>query len=432
LASTDPFAGDIRVHVDGVLEQHYDEAAFLAETRPATVFQAHILLDELARFDARYDSNVAGLIVSGRGAWEFCEKQWDESDIGGMVVVVRVALSNGEFDFIVEKLSGSMAQGSGKQALAAALDWQDAQHLAEFEAKLTNRHEIGLDTVFFTARSRLRIATPAEVEQNLSSESPDRQVSALRAIGEMGHRSLLAHCHNNLRSDDENLRFWAAWSAVLVGDKTAAETLKPFVEAESPQAYRAIYLAPRALEAESCRAWLRELAQSEMTRRLALIGCGIAGDPMYIPTLIHQMKIPEYARVAGEAFSMITGVDLAYEDLDAEWPDGFEAGPSEDPADDNVELDADEDLPWPNAELIQEWWEENGRNLSQGARYLCGEPISEASCRRVLVEGFQRQRISAALELAIMNADEPLFEWRAPGFRQQEWLGLRKPRHRVS
>ena len=32
------------------------------------------------------------------------------------------------------------------------------------------------------------------------------------------------------------------------------------------------------------------------------------------------MTIPDLARVAGEAFSMITGVDIAYEDLEVEWP----------------------------------------------------------------------------------------------------------------
>jgi hypothetical protein len=130
-----------------------------------------------------------------------------------------------------------------------------------------------------------------------------------------------------------------------------------------------------------------------------LIGCGVTGDPVYIPTLISQMAVPEYARVAGDA-------------------------------DENVDLDPDEDLPWPDPELIDRWWHEHAREYQSGVRYLCGRPISDENCRRVLREGYQRQRISAAYELALMNPDEPLFEWRAPGFRQQEWLGLRKPSRR--
>jgi uncharacterized protein (TIGR02270 family) len=232
--------------------------------------------------------------------------------------------------------------------------------------------------------------------------------------------------HEYLQSDDEPCRFWASWSAVLIGDEGAGDYLESFVNFDTEFAYRAIQLAPRILESQNCQDWLRGLAQDETTRRYALIGCGVTGDPVYIPTLISQMAVPEYARVAGEAFSMITGVDLAYEDLDTDQPEGFEAGPTEDPADENVDLDPDEDLPWPNPELIDRWWHEHSREYQNGVRYLCGRPISDENCRRVLREGYQRQRISAAYELALMNPDEPLFEWRAPGFRQQEWLGLRK------
>ena len=42
---------------------------------------------------------------------------------------------------------------------------------------------------------------------------------------------------------------------------------------------------------------------------------------------------------------MITGVDIAYEDLEGAWPEGFVAGPTEDPEDENVAMDPDEDLP---------------------------------------------------------------------------------------
>jgi len=41
----------------------------------------------------------------------------------------------------------------------------------------------------------------------------------------------------------------------------------------------------------------------------------------------------------------------------------------------------------------------------------------------VLGTGFQRQRIAAAYDLALMKPEEPLFEFRAPGLRQQALLG---------
>jgi uncharacterized protein (TIGR02270 family) len=90
-------------------------------------------------------------------------------------------------------------------------------------------------------------------------------------------------------------------------------------------------------------------------QRVALIRAGAIGDPVLIPWLMEYMSIPEIARVAGESFTMITGVDLAYDDLDGEWPEGFEAGPTEEPEDEDVEMDTDEDLPWPEPGLIQKW-----------------------------------------------------------------------------
>jgi uncharacterized protein (TIGR02270 family) len=135
---------------------------------------------------------------------------------------------------------------------------------------------------------------------------------------------------------------------------------------------------------------------------------------------LRQMETSATARIAGEAFSMITGVDLAYKDLEGEWP--FHAGPTEKPEDEDVEMDPDEDLPWPAPELVARWWADNKAKFVAGQRYLCGRPINDEHCREVLRTGYQRQRIAAALELALMRPDRPLFEWRAPAFRQQALL----------
>ena len=165
--------------------------------------------------------------------------------------------------------------------------------------------------------------------------------------------------------------------------------------------------------------WLKTLSSKDKSLRDVVIGAGISGDPAYVPWLIRQMEIPDVARVAGEAFTMITGVDIAYDDLEGEWPEDFEAGPTEDPENDDVAMDQDEDLPWPDPTLIQQWWDANAHAFTTGKRYFVGKPITAEHCQHVLLSGYQRQREAAALELALMNPDAPLFETRAPGFRQK-------------
>ncbi|MBV8554404.1 MAG: hypothetical protein JO116_02485, partial [Planctomycetaceae bacterium] len=44
------------------------------------------------------------------------------------------------------------------------------------------------------------------------------------------------------------------------------------------------------------------------------------------------------------------------------------------------------------------------------------------SLREALTKGYQRQRAAAAIELAILKPGRPLFEVRAPGWRQQQML----------
>ena len=75
---------------------------------------------------------------------------------------------------------------------------------------------------------------------------------------------------------------------------------------------------------------------------------GAIGDPVIMPWIMEQMHNPEMARVAGEAFTSITGVDIAYNDLEGELRENFEAGPNDNPEDENVAMDPDEKmfLPW--------------------------------------------------------------------------------------
>lgn len=97
---------------------------------------------------------------------------------------------------------------------------------------------------------------------------------------------------------------------------------------------------------------------------------------------------------------MITGVDIAYADLEKKKPEAYEPGPTENPGDESVAMDADENLPWPDAELVRNWWESNKDRFQAGRRYLRGRLIAPAGCEEGLLAGYQRQRMAAALELA--------------------------------
>jgi uncharacterized protein (TIGR02270 family) len=120
--------------------------------------------------------------------------------------------------------------------------------------------------------------------------------------------------------------------------------------------------------------------------------------------------------------AFIVKINFAYDDLEGERHKGFEAGPTENPEDEDVAMDPDEDLPWPEPSLILAWWEKNKNNFRVGTRYLVGKPITVEHCLHILKTAYQRQRRAAALELALLQKDEPSFNTSAPGFRQQQLL----------
>jgi uncharacterized protein (TIGR02270 family) len=222
---------------------------------------------------------------------------------------------------------------------------------------------------------------------------------------------------------DPACQFWAAWSAVLLGDKhQALQRLTDFAGAPGPLQTRAFQLAIQAMSVEHSHALLQPLAADPASVRRLIRGAGLAGDPTYVPWLIGFMSNDKRARLAGESFSLITGLDLAGLDLERKPPKNFESGPNDDPNDPNVDMDEDEGLPWPDQKLIQAWWSVNSHRFQAGVRYFMGGPLNRESCLRVLKEGYQRQRIAAALYLSLLTPGAPLFEWRAPAWRQQRLL----------
>jgi uncharacterized protein (TIGR02270 family) len=128
------------------------------------------------------------------------------------------------------------------------------------------------------------------------------------------------------------------------------------------------------------------------------------------------------ARAAGEAFSLITGADLARLGLERTPPDDFESGPNDDPNDPDISMDPDDGLPWPDQALVERWWTANAPRFPAGARFFVGTPVTREHCIDVLKNGYQRQRILAAHYLCLLEPGTPLFNTSAPAWRQQRLL----------
>lgn len=408
--------------IQPIIEQHAEDASSLWLQRDWAMRDPHYSLKDLVHLDDRLEAHIDGLRIAGDAGWEICKNALAINEPGEIFTAALLAFEGENGQRVYDVVKVAIGEAENWRALISAIGWLSDENYQRWVPGLFNTNDLTYRRLAIVASVIFRQDSGDALATALDDPDPVFQARALRAVGELKRRDLLPTLKQKMNSDNAACQFWSAWSAVLLGDKEALDVLKTFASSESPYITQALQLMLRVMDVPSSSKWLSEFTQSPEVLRHAIVGAGIIGDPLYIPWLINLMTVPEVARVAGESFSMITGVDLAYDDLDGDWPEGFEAGPTENPEDEDVSMDADEDLPWPEPSLILAWWEKNKNLFQTGARYLVGKSITAEHCLWILKNGFQRQRRAAALELALLNKDEPLFNTSAPGFRQKKSL----------
>jgi uncharacterized protein (TIGR02270 family) len=406
-----------------IVSQHAEEAAFLWLLRDAAVRAPHYRLADLARLDNRVEAHLDGLRVNGDSAWNVCKAALEQNQPGEVFAAAVLAFESGQAPRVQEVLKVAAAAPELARAAASALGWLPHERAAPHIRALLAAPSPLLRRIGIAAAAVHRMNPGQPLYAALDDRDPLLRARALRAVGELGQADGSFAVRRNLTAPEEPCRFWAAWSAALLPGQTGAvAVLQAVAEAKSPNRERAVQLALRRLDFSAARKWQAKLAQDPNHLRLAVIGAGVVGDPELVPWLIEHIKVPPLARVAGEGVAMITGVHISYEKLEGEKPEGFEAGPTENPEDENVQMDPDQDLYWPNPNAVANWWKGRQAEFASGTRYLVGKPISPEWLEQVLQKGYQRQRAAAALELALLRPGKPLFEVRAPGFRQQQIL----------
>jgi len=408
-----------------MVAQHAEESSSLWLLRDRAANAPHYSLKELAKLDGRVEAHIDGLRVAGDAGWEICREALGGGDSGELFAAAVPAFESGLDERIEAVLAVAEEKPETCRGLVSALGWLSWERAEVHCARLIADESPLFRCVGLSACAAHRRDPGRPLIDALKDVHPVVRARALQAVGELGRKDLLPFLLDYLNSDDDLCRYGAASSAALLGDAGSAKVLKRLTTGDFPWPEDALTMAVRRMSLPAALEWQGELAGRPGAMRLAVIAAGAIGDPVLVPWIVERMALPELARIAGESFTMITGVDIAYADLNGERPEGFESGPTEEPEDEAVEMDADEDLPWPDPQLIQGWWEKNGAGFRSGDRYLMGRPIGYDHLEQILRSGRQRQRRAAAMEMSMLNPGLPLFEVRAPGFRQQRLLGLK-------
>jgi uncharacterized protein (TIGR02270 family) len=404
-----------------IVQQHVEDAALLHAQRTALTAAAHVKLRHLLEFDERLAAHLEGLAIADLAARPLCDAALASETPGATFVATVQALQLRDEAWLQRLIAYGEAVPDCRRGLLAAVGWVDQQQLQGVVARLLKSAEPVEQTLGIAACAMHRVDPGTTLTRTLDAADPVLRARALRSAGELGKREFVSRLAA-LQDEDPSCRFWAAWSAVLLGDRQVALDALRGMNADPAYGERALRLALLTLPVARAHEELRLLGQSPERLRLLIQGAGWVGDPAYVPWLLKHMRDEALARLAGEAFSLITGADLSQLDLDRPAPADRETGPNDDASDSDVAQDQDDGLPWPDPQRIDLWWRSNSSRFATGQRVFVGAPVSRAHCVEMVKSGYQRHRVLAAHYLCLLAPGSVLFDWRAPSWRQHRIL----------
>jgi uncharacterized protein (TIGR02270 family) len=139
-------------------------------------------------------------------------------------------------------------------------------------------------------------------------------------------------------------------------------------------------------------------------QRAAIWSLGHIGTREAAETCLLAMKNPKLARMGGEAYCTITGVDLQREKLTAEEP---EDPPMPDFGDDDLDANLvplpEELWPLPDAQLVRKHWAQASSHFQPGRRYLRGRPHDGQALLSAIVNGPMLRRPDHIFELYVRS-----------------------------
>lgn len=405
----------------------------LRHVRSVLVRAPHVRLLQLSRLDERIAAHLDGLAVAGAAGTALCKAALANPGAGEVFALAVRALEERDRRLLEHVLALVPAVTEVRRGLASALGWVSAAALQGvvrrlLESALPYERELGI------VACRLHRVDPGpSLMAAIDDAAPELRAEGLRAAGALGRVDLVERVRQAMSDDAPEVVFWAAWSACLLGDRHGAlRVLGVAAQQDTPWAFRALSLVMAASPFDAAGELARSLSASALAdpadrraRRCLLRAIGLLGDLRFVPWLIERMVEPSLARLAGESFAWICGVDLARSDLETLTAPALPEHPSDDPTDDDVSLDEDESLPWPDPAKVDAWWQREQARLATtaaGERLFMGQRVGVASAQQVLRDATQRQRAHAAELLCLLEPGTRLFPVAAPAPRQKGWL----------
>ncbi|NOZ55056.1 MAG: TIGR02270 family protein [Gammaproteobacteria bacterium] len=401
-----------------IIEEHVEEASALWAQRAKIVFRHDYFLSDLAEIDEQLSAHIDALILARQLGWDISQKAMQDGASGTLFVAAALAIHSQEQEKLDEVIATVVNALDTAEELLAVVEWFTAAEIERLFLPLLKHPSREVQLIVVQVLIIQAENASPYVLQLINANNKIMKLKGIKWAGELACRDMLQPLQALAEDKDTDIQFWSAWSATLLGDRAGPNKLAEFVNDDQ---YRdsALPLLIRSMSVQNAQLWLSDLGKDSRMARSVVIATGVLGDAQNIPGLIRAMYHPEFAQIAGSAFSLLTGVDLDESHLSA---DASEAD-AENRADDNI-TSSDDLLPMPDPDKLAHWWVEKQHQFQAGQRYLMGLPLVDEELAVVLREGNQHHRQAAALELALRHRHQPLINTASHASNQMKQLKL--------
>ena len=407
-----------------IIEEHLAEAAFLyGQWEKALVDPEYVLAEVAEGPEERMLAHLDGLVVAGRRAAEKLLLPALAGDDPEVVFAAAWALlMSDDGDFSGQVLAAlAEAQPVNAAAIGRALQISPRAGPLETLPSLVSGGSPAAQAAVTGVLAHRRIDPGMSLEPLLISEDPGVRKAALRLARHFPSRAYPESLERALQAADPEERDLAMVAGLIAGLQPAWTACRQVNGGGGPA-----WDVPAILYALSGEPDLEPLVaglQDNARRRSALFALGFTGRVEAAEAVLPYLADPKEGKVAGEAFSAVTGLVISGkmatppERWDPDAPEEEEEGAGED-----LEEDPADALPAPNPAAVEAWWAEGKKALAAGGRLLAGKPWSQAGLLEALEHAPMRRREALALDLAIRTRGQVQLAWNGTTAEQRSQL----------
>jgi uncharacterized protein (TIGR02270 family) len=406
-----------------LIDESLDEASFLWRRWESELTSLTRNLDEIWSWtEDRLHGALDGVRIGGANIIDMAAEALGSSDLDRITATTAVLASSAErdaTDAVVTALG--IADGEKLRAIVRALELLGSDQVLRAAASALAAGEPAHAGALCRLKAFRRVAPGDEMLKAVKSNIPEPQIDAVRAAPYLPARQAEEWITAATRSGDAGVRSAAVESGLSIGTDSAWNIAKSFarqLDAHSGPYLKLVAMFGSAEEHEIVYAALPIPALQVQ----AIWALGHIGTVRAVESCIAGMQYEPLARACGEAYSWITGADLARDGLAAQevLPDvpAFE----DDDLEANLVPPPEALWPLPEPEAVRRHWAARRTDFADDVRHVRGVPTSRETLTTAIETGPMLRRPDLVLELRARTRGKYDVEPRAFTSRQRQMM----------